>query len=262
MEQGIPKPLILVTNDDGVHAKGICSLIDMVRPYGDVVVVAPDTAQSAMGHAITVKTPLHFSCIEKEEGLTVYKSNGTPADCVKLALNVILPRKPDLCVSGINHGTNSSVSVHYSGTLAGAREAAFYGIPSIGFSLLSYDSHADFSMAVKHFLQVLAHVLNHGMPDKTYLNVNAPYPVDPKGIRVVRQARGRWVEEFMQGQDPRGNKYYWLTGHLQNDEPHAPDTDEYVLAHGYVSVVPCTIDITEPHAIDHFKQLEYAVQMQ
>lgn len=262
MEQGSSKPLILVTNDDGVHAKGIRSLINMVRPYGEVVVVAPDSAQSAMGHAITVKSPLYFSCIEKEEGLTVYKSNGTPADCVKLALNVILPHKPAICVSGINHGTNSSVSVHYSGTLAGAREAAFYGIPSVGFSLLSYDAHADFSMAVACFTPVFEHVLSNGMPENTYLNVNSPYPGTPQGIKVVRQAKGRWVEEFVQGQDPRGNKYYWLTGHLQNDEPQALDTDEYALAHGYVSVVPCTIDITQPQALEHFKPLEYAMQVQ
>jgi 5'-nucleotidase len=256
------KPLILVTNDDGVHAKGIESLIEMVKPYGDVVVVAPDAAQSAMSHAITVKTPLYFSCIEKGDGYIVYKSNGTPADCIKLALNVILDRKPDICVSGINHGTNSSVSVHYSGTLAGAREAAFYGIPAIGFSLLSYDAQADFSMAVTHFKRVFESVLQQGMPINTYLNVNAPYPIDPKGIKVVRQAQGRWIEEFVEGQDPRGNKYYWLTGHLQNDEPDAPDTDEYVLSQGYVSVVPCAFDITDSRSIEHFKHLEYAMQVQ
>jgi len=249
------RPLILVTNDDGVKAGGIAALIEMMKPYGDVVVVAPNQAQSGMSHAITVKTPLYYSCIQHEPQLTIYKSNGTPADCVKLALNKILHRLPDICVSGINHGTNSSTSVHYSGTLGGAREATLYGIPAIGFSLLSYDADADFSPAVAQFKKVFEHVLKDGLPHGIYLNVNAPDGNALKGVRVCRQSRGRWIEELLEREDPRGKKYFWLTGHFQNDEPEATDTDEYALANGYVSIVPCQTDITHYQSFTHLTHL-------
>lgn len=251
------RPLILVTNDDGVKAGGIAALIEMVKDYGDVVVVAPNQAQSGMSHAITVKTPLYYSCIQHQDQLTIYKSNGTPADCVKLALNKILHRHPDICVSGINHGTNSSTSVHYSGTIGGAREASLYGIPAIGFSLLSYDPDADFNPAVALFKKVFEHVLANKLPEGTYLNVNAPDGNSLKGIRVGRQARGRWVEELMEREDPRGKKYFWLTGHYQNDEPESTDTDEYALENGFVSVVPCQTDITHYHSVNSLKHLNH-----
>ena len=243
------RPLILVTNDDGVYARGIRALVDLVKPYGDVVVVAPRDARSGMSHAITVKIPLTIDCIHREDNVEIYKTNGTPVDCVKMALNTVVNRKPAICVSGINHGSNSSVSVHYSGTLGAAREAAFYGIPSIGFSLMSYDADADFSKAMPYFQTILEHVLNHGIEKGCYLNVNAPYGVEIKGMKVCRQTMGYWKEEFVKRADPRGHDYYWLTGHLHNEEPETEDTCEYVLNHGFVSVVPCVLDVTHHQAM-------------
>lgn len=242
--QSTERPLILVTNDDGVYARGIRALTDMVKPYGDVLVVAPRDAHSGMSHAITVKTPLTLKCMHREDNLVIYKSNGTPVDCVKLALNILVDRKPTICVSGINHGSNSSVSVHYSGTLGAAREAAFYGIPSIGFSLMSYDAEADFSLSIPHFKTVFEHVLKNGLDKGCYLNVNAPYQTPIQGIKICRQTTGHWNEEFFERKDPRGETYYWLTGHLHNQEPEAADTCEHALNSGYVSVVPCVLDVT------------------
>ncbi len=238
------KPLILVTNDDGYYSKGIAALIQMVKPYGDIVVVAPDQAHSGMSHAITVKHPLFAKEIPNDMGVKLIKSNGTPADCVKLAINKLLDRKPDFCVSGINHGSNSSVSVHYSGTIGAAREAALYGIPSIGFSLLSYDHDADFLLATPWFEKIFKLALKQGIETGIYWNVNAPYGIDIKGIRTCRQNNGRWIEEFLERKDPRNETYYWLTGRFQNDEPEATDTDEYLLENGYVTLVPCLLDIS------------------
>lgn len=253
--QAVERPLILVTNDDGVYARGIRALTEMVKPYGDVLVVAPRDAHSGMSHAITVKTPLTLKKIHHEEGLTIYKSNGTPVDCVKLALNILVDRKPDICVSGINHGSNSSVSVHYSGTLGAAREAAFYGIPSIGFSLMTYDADADFSDSVTHFAKILEHVLVNGMEPGTYLNVNAPYGKPIVGTQVCRQTTGHWREAFIERKDPRGETYYWLTGHLQNQEPDSKDTCEHALANSWVSVVPCVLDVTHYASLAKLNQL-------
>ncbi|MBN2165879.1 MAG: 5'/3'-nucleotidase SurE [Marinilabiliaceae bacterium] len=251
------RPLILVTNDDGVHAGGINSLIEMVRPYGDVVVVAPNQSHSGMSHAITVKTPLYINKIKEEDGLNIYKINGTPVDCVKLAINKILDRMPDICVSGINHGSNSSVSAHYSGTVGAAREGTINGISSIAFSLLSYDSGADFSSCVEVFLPIFKGVLEHALPEGILLNVNAPYIKGLKGARVCRMARGKWVEEFIEHEDPRHRKYFWLTGHFENFELDASDTDEYVLNNGYVSVVPLKTDVTDHDSIELFKAFNY-----
>ena len=256
------RPLILVTNDDGVHSKGIDSLIEMVRPYGDVVVVAPSQSNSGMSHAITVKNPLYLAKLHEENGLSIYKSNGTPVDCVKLAINQLLERKPDICISGINHGSNSSVSTHYSGTVGAAREGAINGLNSIAFSLLSYDADADFSHCVPVFLPVFKYVLNNGLPGGTFLNVNAPNIQNISGAKVCRQAKGRWVEEFLEHEDPRKRKYYWLTGHFVNYEPDAEDTDEYVLNHGFVSVVPVQIDTTDYTNMDIFKAISHGVQVQ
>lgn len=256
------QPLILVTNDDGIHASGIDRLINLVRPYGKVVVVAPDQSFSAMSHAITVKYPLYVHLVKKEKDFVVYKSNGTPADCIKLAINTLLDDKPDVIVSGINHGSNSSVSIHYSGTLGAAREGAINGIPSVGFSLLSYEATADFSHCVNLFKPIFEHVLRHGLPRGVFLNVNAPVTEVLRGVRVCRQAKGRWVEEFVERVDPRHQKYYWLTGHFENHEPDAADTDEYALMQGYVSVVPCITDLTCPDTIVTLKHLNHDMQVQ
>jgi 5'-nucleotidase len=262
MQSTTKRPLILVTNDDGVNAGGIKALTEMVLPYGDVVVVAPNTSFSGMSHAITVKVPLYVTLIKQDEQVTVYKSNGTPVDCVKLALNNLLPRYPDLCVSGINHGTNSSVSVHYSGTLGAAREAAIYGIPSIGFSLLSYDPDADFSYGKPFCQKVIEQVLENGLPFGTYLNVNIPDTKNIKGMKVVRQANGHWKEEFLKREDPRGREYFWLTGHFECDEPDATDTDDAALHSGYVSVVPCKLDITDYTLMSQLQHLNHELQVQ
>ena len=248
------RPLILVTNDDGVNAKGIKALIEAVRSFGDVVVVAPDQAMSGMSHAITVKIPLYLSLVHKEKGLEIYKSNGTPADCVKLALNTLLDRNPDYVVSGINHGTNSSVSMHYSGTMGGAREGALNGIPSIGFSLLDYKPDADFSTAIYYSRELFGFLRTYGMAEGVCYNVNIPKGKEINGIKICRQAKGKWVEEFEKRVDPRGRTYYWLTGHFQNEEPMSTDTDEWALTNGFISVVPCLIDATDLQSIEHLRQ--------
>jgi len=251
------RPLILVTNDDGIKAVGLESLVKMLKSIGDVVVVAPNESYSGMSHAITVKTPLYAKLVKQKTGLQLYKVNGTPVDCVKLAINVLLDRKPDLLVSGINHGTNSSVSLHYSGTVGAAREGALNQIPSIGFSLLNYKHDADFSEAVKVAEHVVKAVLVDKLPMGTYLNVNVPDVSPVKGAKVVRQSKGKWVEEFIEREDPRGRKYYWLTGRFDNLEPEAKDTDEYMLAKGMASIVPCHLDATSYELIAYLKEQNY-----
>ncbi|MGQ1889894.1 5'/3'-nucleotidase SurE [Thermophagus sp. OGC60D27] len=247
------RPLILVTNDDGYDAGGLSVLREIATEFGNVVVVAPDEARSGMSNAITVKLPLFVKQLSHKKGLFVFKTNGTPVDCVKLALNTLLPRKPDLVLSGINHGSNSSSSVHYSGTLGAAREGVLNQINAIGFSLLDYDPNADFSATRPYVRQIIHHVLQHGLPEDTFLNVNMPKGKQLKGIKICRQAKGKWGEEFLEREDPRKQKYYWLTGTFQNLEPQATDTDEYALAQGFVSVVPCHLDITNHSAIEHLK---------
>lgn len=250
------RPTILVTNDDGVKAKGIEALIEAVRPFGNVVVVAPYGAMSGMSHAITVKEPLFLTKVREEEGLVVYATNGTPADCIKLAFNQVLTKKPDFVVSGINHGTNSSVSVHYSGTVGGAREAALYGVPAIGFSLLDNDHNADFTQSIEKSRTIFEYFLTKGLKEGVYLNVNIPVGDNVKGIKVCRQAKGGWIEEFEARKDPRGNNYFWLTGRFHNEEPKSVDTDEWALSQGYVSVVPCTIDLTHNEFLSELSDSE------
>lgn len=250
------KPLILVTNDDGIKAGGLEALVKMLIEWAEVLVVAPNESYSGMSHAITVKHPLYTKLVIEQENLRVYKVNGTPVDCVKLGIGQLLDRKPDLIVSGINHGSNSSVSLHYSGTIGAAREGALCHIPSVGLSLLDYSYEADFTEAVIYAQKVIESVLKDGMPEGTYLNVNVPDMDGLKGMKVVRQARGRWVEDFVERTDPRGRTYYWLTGHFENLEPQATDTDEYVLSQGYVSVVPCKLDSTDHDLICQLKHYE------
>jgi 5'-nucleotidase len=238
------KPLILITNDDGVKAGGINALIEAIRSFGEILVVAPDKSMSGQSHAITVKVPLYISQVFSEKGLTVYKTNGTPADCVKLAIGEILKRKPDFLLSGINHGTNSSISMHYSGTVAAAREGALNYIPSVGFSLLDYTMEADFTVSKKYCEEVFRFVLENGIKPEIFYNVNIPKGNDIKGIKICRQAKGRWVEEFDKRIDPHGRAYYWMTGNFVNDEPASRDTDEWALKNKYVSLTPCSIDGT------------------
>ncbi len=251
------KPVILVTNDDGIHAKGILTLADTLKEFGKVIVVAADKSFSAMSHAITVKEPLRLKDKGVEDGIHYYQTNGTPADCVKIALHFILKQKPDLIVSGINHGTNSSISVHYSGTLGAAREGCLNEVPSIGFSLLNHDPDADFSESTNVVKSVVAEILKKGMAKGTFLNVNIPDSKKISGIKHCRQAKGKWVEEFVEREDPRGEKYYWLTGHFKNFEPDAKDNDEYYLENNFATVVPCKIDITDFDTLNN--EISYAL---
>ncbi len=245
------KPLILVTNDDGINAPGIRALIDVMSELGDVVVVAPDSPQSAMGHAITINSTLYVNTISKENSaVKEYSCSGTPVDCVKIAVNEILKQKPDLCVSGINHGSNSSINVIYSGTMSAAVEAGIEGIPSIGFSLLDYNWNADFEPVKSFVKKIASEVLKNKLPDGVILNVNFPKLSENeiKGIKVCRQAKAIWEERFDKRQSPMGKDYYWLTGEFVNLDK-GEDTDEWALANGYISMVPVHYDLTAHHAI-------------
>ncbi|WP_161890557.1 5'/3'-nucleotidase SurE [Pontibacter russatus] len=247
------KPLILVSNDDGITAPGIRTLVKIAMKVGEVVVVAPDGPQSGMGHAITIGNTLRLdrSIAFADLGLEAYECSGTPADCVKLAKHHVLrERKPDLVVSGINHGSNSSISVLYSGTMSAAIEAAIEGLPSIGFSLCDYGHEADFSHTEEFVEQIIRQALEHRTPDNTALNVNLPKKSGEKikGIKVCRQAQARWQEEFDERLDPRNRKYFWMTGSFVNYDK-GEDTDEWALVNNYVSIVPCQFDMTAHHAI-------------
>ena len=253
------KPLILITNDDGINAPGIRTLIKLMNALGDVYVVAPDSPQSGMGHAITINDTLYCERIKvaEDEPQKEYSCSGTPVDCVKIAVNEILKRKPDLCVSGINHGSNSSINVIYSGTMSAAVEAGTQGIPSIGFSLLDYSLDANFKPAKKYISQIVKECLDNGLPTGVVLNVNIPRisEKDIKGIKVCRQANGHWSEEFDKRTNPLGRDYYWLTGKFVNQDK-GEDTDEWALENGYVSVVPVQFDLTAHHAIKDINNWE------
>lgn len=238
------KPLFLVSNDDGYFSPGISILTQIARKYGDVVVVAPDSPQSGQSSALTVEIPIRAKLLEEETGYKVYSCSGRPADCVKLALNELLPKRPDFILSGINHGANSSVNVLYSGTMGIALEGAVIGVPAIGFSVSSHAFDFDFSGVKPFFEQILKEALETGIPDGTCFNVNAP-DGEIKGVKVCRQSKGRWEAEFINNKDPRGNDYYWLTGSYINAEPEAEDTDIFALKHGYISIVPTRCDMTD-----------------
>lgn len=250
------KPLILVTNDDGITAPGIRALLEVMVEFGDVYVVAPDSPQSGMGHAITLDSTLHVEAVDIKGGSQVeYSCSGTPADCVKLAVNELLPRKPDLCVSGINHGSNSAINVIYSGTMSAAIEAGIEGIPSIGFSLLDHSWNADFEPLKKHVKTITENVLENGLPEGVVLNVNFPKG-DIKGIKVCRQAKANWIEEFDKRTSPQGKEYYWLTGNFVNLDK-GEDTDLFALGNGYATVVPVQFDLTAHHYIQQLNTWDF-----
>lgn len=246
------KPLILITNDDGHDANGIEVLTRLMMQIGDVVVVAPDGARSAQSNALTVTHPIRFKKTEKTEGLSRYVCTGTPTDCIKLALNEIVERRPDLIVAGINHGSNSAINVIYSGTMGAILEGCENGILSIGFSINNHSLEADFSYFEKYVLQITREALKNGLPNATCLNVNAPEG-QIAGIRVARQCDGRWTKEYAKRTDPRGGSYFWLTGYFENHEPEAEDTDEWALDHGYISIVPTKIDLTAYESMDKIR---------
>lgn len=250
------KPLILITNDDGIVAPGIKALIEVASSFGEVVVVAPDSPQSGQGHAITLEQPLRLRKVDPFNGIEAYECSGTPVDCVKLAKNVILKgREIDLCLSGINHGANSSINVIYSGTMSAAMEASIEGIDSIGFSLLDYSFDADFSEAKKVVKSLVKKMLDKKLSGCKLLNVNIPSGKEIKGMKVCRQGEGNWVEDFQEGLDPRGQKYYWLTGKFVNYDA-GNDTDIWALENGFVSIVPTGHDLTVHATIDNLKYLE------
>ena len=241
------KPLIFVTNDDGISAPGLRTLISVMNEIGDVVVVAPEKPQSAMGHAITINSTLKCNKVQIDSGPQIeYSCSGTPADCVKLGLNEILHKKPDICVSGINHGSNSSINVIYSGTMGAAIEAAVQGIPSIGFSLLDYSWKADFNIYRAYVSKITIEALKNKIPLGNSLNVNFPKitKAEIKGIKVCRQAKAFWIEKFDKRINPQNKEYYWLTGEFI-DEDNSQDTDEWALKNGYISIVPVKFDMTD-----------------
>lgn len=244
------RPTILVVNDDGITAPGIKVLLEVAQEIGDVVVVAPDSPQSGMGHAITIGKPLRLDKIDIYKGVEMYKCSGTPVDCVKLAVNKIFKgKKPDLCVSGINHGLNYSINVLYSGTMSAAVEGAIEGIPSIGFSLDDFAYNADFEHTRNYVKTIAEQVLKNGLPKNTLLNVNFPNKSIPiTGIKICRQANAKWFEEFDERVDPYNRDYFWMTGKFQLND-RGEDTDAYAINNGFVAIVPTQFDMTAHHAI-------------
>ncbi|HON17746.1 MAG TPA: 5'/3'-nucleotidase SurE [Salinivirgaceae bacterium] len=253
------RPLIFVSNDDGFYAGGIRALIEIVEKYGDVIAVAPESAESGMSHAITIKRPLRLKHVYSKPGVEMWKCNGTPVDCVKLGLNQVVPRKPDIMVSGINHGSNASISVIYSGTMGAAIEACLNGIPSIGFSLLDHSADANFEPSKPFVERVFSQILINKLPEYICLNVNIPnVPLEQiRGIKVCRQTHGVWKEEFEKRIDPHGGEYYWLTGNFKNFEVGNPETDEWALENNYVAVVPIHADFTAYQSLNGLRYLQH-----
>ncbi len=256
------RPLIFVTNDDGINAPGLKALVEVARELGDLIVVAPDTPQSGQGHAITLRDPLRLKKVDIFDGIDAYECSGTPVDCVKLGKHVLLhQREADMCISGINHGSNASINILYSGTMSAAMEASLEGIKSIGFSLLDYEWEADFESCKPHLRELMQFVLEHGMGNCKLLNVNIPSvkTAELKGFKICRQAEARWIERYVEGTDPRGGKYYWLTGEFTNMDK-GQDTDVWALDNNYISVVPSGHDLTRYDAIETLKPLEQGVR--
>ena len=249
------RPLILISNDDGYAAKGINSLIEYVRGVGDVIVCAPESARSGFSCAFSSSLPLRLSLKRKENGVEVWACNGTPVDCVKIAISELCDRKPDLVISGINHGDNASVNTHYSGTMGVAREGCMKGIPSVAFSLCNYSADADFSPTARLIKIITGRVLEEGLPHNVCLNVNFPDVPQYKGIRVCRMCNGVWEKELVKERHPRDYDYYWMVGEYRNSEPEASDTDEWALNNGYVAITPTTIDVTAYQVMDQLKNL-------
>lgn len=236
---------ILITNDDGIHAPGINLLAKLMQNLGHVTMVAPDGPRSGQSSALTVNEPIRMYLVDQTPEMTRYVSTGTPSDCVKLAMNQLYQeRRPDLVVTGINHGSNSALSVIYSGTMGAAMEGCANGILSIGFSLDDHSMQADFSHFAEHIVPLTQQILQLDVPDGICFNINAPTgPL--KGVRIARQCKGYWGEEFEKRVDPHGRTYFWMTGRFINQEPEAQDTDEAFLKQGYITIVPTKIDMTD-----------------
>ena len=250
------KPLILITNDDGVASRGLLHLASIAQEYGEVIVMAPDHNASGVSTSITSTRPLRVNTISQSESYSVYSCDGTPADCVKMGIEHFCPRTPDLVLSGINYGSNASINVIYSGTIGAVLEACLNGFPAIGFSLLNHNPAADFDACTPTIRHILSHVLQHPLPDFTALNVNIPRLPKEKilGIRICHEANACWNDSFEKRIDPQGRPYWWLTGKFVCDDP-SEESDEWALAHGYVSIVPIHCDFTHYPTIDKLKKL-------
>lgn len=254
------RPVILVSNDDGYRAKGINELVGFLRTIADVVVMAPTGPRSGSGCAITSSLPLKYTKDSQEPGVTVYHCSGTPADCIKLALQELFPDvKPDLVVNGINHGDNSSVNAHYSGTMGATIEGCLKGIPSIAFSLCNHSLSADFIQLKPYVIAITKKVLEMGLPKGTCLNVNFPDLKEFNGIKVCRQTKGDWTGEFEMQERRNGDKYFWMTGEYRNDEPESTDTDHWALDNGYVAITPTTIDLTAYALKDEMQNWDFGI---
>ena len=252
------RPLILISNDDGYLAKGINEVVSFLADMADIIVVAPDGPRSGMACAITSQVPLTVSLINAREGVSIYKCSGTPTDCIKLGLETVTPRTPDLVIGGINHGDNSAVNVHYSGTMGVVLEGCMKGIPSIGFSVCDHDPDLDFAPTRTYIRRIVSQVLEKGIPVGTCLNVNFPQHAPYNGVKVCRQTKGCWENEWATLPHPRGGgNIHWLTGNFTNHEPQATDTDKWALDKGYVSITPTQIDMTAYPLLDEMKQWEW-----
>ena len=249
------KPLILITNDDGIHAKGITELIRGVRDLGEIVVIAPEGPRSGMSSAISSVNPVRLALEYKEEDLEVYSCSGTPVDCIKLGINEVLERKPDLVLSGINHGSNAAICVIYSGTMGAAMEGCILSVPSVGISLTNRSSRADFSQAVLYGKKVAEKVLEQGLPKGVCLNLNVPNTPDVKGLKVCTQTMGYWTKEFKRAKDASGYPVFWLTGEFANEEPDNEQNDEWALSQGYAALVPVQINMTAYQYLEQMKNM-------
>lgn len=249
------RKLILVTNDDGVSAQGIGELSNLMTALGDVIVVAPDSPRSGAACSITHTVPVGLRLFSETESIRVYACSGSPVDCVKLALEQACPRRPDLLVSGINHGDNASCSIHYSGTMGAVIEGCLKSIPSVGYSLRTRRQQCDFAPYRQAVTDIARFVLEHGLPRDVCLNVNFPEVGQLAGVRVARMARGNWENEWAPAQHPRGENAYWLTGEFTNLEPEQTDTDYWALDHGYAAVTPVRTDMTAHEALPLFASL-------
>lgn len=250
------RPLILISNDDGYGSVGIRSLIEFVRDLGDVIVCAPEAARSGFSCAFSATEPLLLNLREKSGGVEIWSCTGTPVDCVKLALSQICPRKPDLVLSGINHGDNGSVNTHYSGTMGVAMEGCMKYIPSVAFSLCDHNPQACFEPLRSYVRMIVGRVLGEGLPPGVCLNVNFPLATEFRGVKICRMAHGTWGNEVVKARHPRGYEYYWLVGSYTNDEPNAADTDNRALTDGYVAVTPTRIDVTDYETLKRLKGWE------
>ncbi len=248
------RPLILISNDDGVEATGIKALVEIVKDLGDVVVVAPDSGRSGSSLSITTSVPVRFKQISSAEGVETYSCTGTPCDCIKMALEIILPKKPNLILGGINHGDNAAVNAHYSGTMAICIEGTMKEIPSVGFSSCAYKREGDFMRFRPQIHELVRKVMEHGLPKQVYLNVNIPDCTNLKGTKICTMGLGDWVNEWVEYEDPRGGRYYWMAGSYESYNPDDERTDTWALANGYIAITPITLDNTAYGAFDVLKE--------